>query len=168
MDNMAGSLIVKINLAMTCLFVIASVMAAAAFSQPWKTIAVAVSLLCFAIGITVFLWGYWTAVQRSRTDEISVAAMYFLIDGSSTIICCKDLEFHFGGAGGRCDCHCYQSFKYGWKGGEHVGVWHPGADDGARIQRPVGVHLRHVLASATGRFDRGATSRVSERARLEP
>ena len=83
MDNMAGSLIVKINLAMTCLFVIASVMAAAAFSQPWKKIAVAVSLLCFAIGITVFLWGYWTAVQRSRTDEISVAAMYFLIDGAA-------------------------------------------------------------------------------------
>ena len=83
MDNMAGSLIVKINLAMTGLFAVASVVAATAFSQPWKSIAVVISLLCFAIGITVFLWGYWTAVQRSRTDEISVAAMYFLIDGAA-------------------------------------------------------------------------------------
>ena len=83
MENMQGSLIIKINAAMTALFVVASVIAAVAFSQPWKTIAVVVSLACFAIGITVFLWGYWTAVQRSRTDEISVAAMYFLIDGAA-------------------------------------------------------------------------------------
>ena len=83
MDNMAGSLIVKINLAMTGLFVISSVVAAAVFTQPWKSIAVVVSLVCFAVGITVFLWGYWTAVQRSREDEISVAAMYFLIDGAA-------------------------------------------------------------------------------------
>lgn len=83
MEDMTGSLIVKINLAMTGIFVVSSVVAAALFSQPWKTIAVVVSLLCFAIGITVFLWGYWTAVQRSRTDEISVAAMYFLIDGAA-------------------------------------------------------------------------------------
>lgn len=83
MENMQGSLIIKINVAMTALFVVASVVAAVAFSQPWKSIAVAVSLACFAIGITVFLWGYWTAVQRSRTDEISVAAMYFLVDGAA-------------------------------------------------------------------------------------
>ena len=82
-ENMHGSLIVKINVAMTALFVVASVVSAAAFSQPWKSIAVVVSLACFAIGITVFLWGYWTAVQRSRTDEISVAAMYFLVDGAA-------------------------------------------------------------------------------------
>ncbi|MEY3265602.1 MAG: hypothetical protein ACOVK5_00485 [Ilumatobacteraceae bacterium] len=83
MENMHGSLIIKINVAMTALFVVASVVAAAAFSQPWKSIAVVVSLACFTIGITVFLWGYWTAVQRSRTDEISVAAMYFLVDGAA-------------------------------------------------------------------------------------
>lgn len=83
MESMPGSLIIRINLAMTTLFVIASVVAAIAFSQPWKSIAVVVSLICFAIGITVFLWGYWTAVQRSRADEISVAAMYFLVDGAA-------------------------------------------------------------------------------------
>lgn len=83
MEGMPGSLIIRINLAMTAIFVIASTISAVAFSQPWKSIAVVVSLICFAIGITVFLWGYWTAVQRSRTDEISVAAMYFLVDGAA-------------------------------------------------------------------------------------
>ena len=83
MESMKGSLIIKVNLVMTVVFVVASVVAAVAFNQPWKTVAVVVSLFCFAIGITVFLWGYWTAVQRSRTDEISVAAMYFLVDGAA-------------------------------------------------------------------------------------
>jgi hypothetical protein len=92
MENMQGSLIIKINVAMTALFVAASVIAAAAFSQPWKSIAVGISLACFAIGITVFLWGYWTAVQRSRTDEISVAAMYFLVDGAAPSTVAKILN----------------------------------------------------------------------------
>lgn len=77
---MPGSLLVKCNVALTVIFVIASVTAAITFSSPWKTIGVAVSLGCFSVGIVAFLWGYWTAVQRSRTDNISVAALYFLVD----------------------------------------------------------------------------------------
>ena len=80
---MAGKLIVRINALLTLIFVVTSVVSAVVFSQPWKTIAVVVSLVCFAVGITVFLWGYWSAVQRSRQDNISVAAMYFLIDGAA-------------------------------------------------------------------------------------
>jgi hypothetical protein len=80
---MAGKIIVRMNVLLTLVFVTASVVSAIAFSQPWKTIAVVVSLACFAVGITVFLWGYWSAVQRSREDNISVAAMYFLVDGSA-------------------------------------------------------------------------------------
>ena len=37
----------------------------------------------FAIGVFAFLWGYWTAVQRSRTDDIAVAQLYFLAGGST-------------------------------------------------------------------------------------
>jgi hypothetical protein len=80
---MAGKIIVRINILLTLIFVTSSIVSAVAFSQPWKTIAVVVSLACFAVGITVFLWGYWSAVQRSREDNISVAAMYFLIDGAA-------------------------------------------------------------------------------------
>jgi hypothetical protein len=38
-----------------------------------------VSLGLFTIGIAAFLWGYWTAVQRSREVEMSVAELYFLM-----------------------------------------------------------------------------------------
>ena len=80
MDVMPGSLLIKCNLALTAVFVAMSIVAAVTFTAPWKTIGVAVSLGCFSVGIVAFLWGYWTAVQRSRTDNISVAALYFLVD----------------------------------------------------------------------------------------
>jgi len=80
MDGMPGSLLVKCNLALTSVFVVSSIIAAVAFTSPWKTVGVVVSLGCFTVGIVAFLWGYWTAVQRSRTDNISVAALYFLVD----------------------------------------------------------------------------------------
>jgi len=62
----------------TALFVIASVLAAALFTNPVKVVAVVVSLVLFAIGVFTFLVSYWTAVQRSRTDNISVTQLYFL------------------------------------------------------------------------------------------
>ena len=80
MDVMPGSLLIKCNLALTAVFVAMSIVAAVTFTAPWKTIGVALSLGCFSVGIVAFLWGYWTAVQRSRTDNISVAALYFLVD----------------------------------------------------------------------------------------
>ena len=33
----------------------------------------------FAIGVFAFLWSYWNAVQRSRSDEIGVAQLYLLL-----------------------------------------------------------------------------------------
>jgi hypothetical protein len=80
MDVMPGSFLIKSNLALTAVFVTMSIVAAIAFTAPWKSVGVAVSLSCFTVGIVAFLWGYWTAVQRSRTDNISVAALYFLVD----------------------------------------------------------------------------------------
>jgi hypothetical protein len=40
---------------------------------------VVVDLTLFAIGVVGFLWGYFAAVQRSRTDEISVAELFLLM-----------------------------------------------------------------------------------------
>ena len=80
MDVMPGSFLVKCNLVLTVVFVAASILAAVTFTSPWKTVGVVVSLGCFSVGIVAFLWGYWTAVQRSRLDNISVAALYFLVD----------------------------------------------------------------------------------------
>ncbi len=80
MEDMKGLVIVRLNALLTIAFLISASLATAYFSQPWKTIGVVVCLLCFTVGICAFLWGYWNAVQRSREDNISVAAMYFLID----------------------------------------------------------------------------------------
>ncbi len=76
-----GSVILRINLALTWIFAMAAIVSAALFRQPWTGIAVVVSLACFTIGVVVFLWGYWNAVQRSRADNIGVGAMYFLLGG---------------------------------------------------------------------------------------
>ena len=81
MGDVQGSIIVRVNVLLTALFVVTSVAAAVLFSQPWKTIAVVVCLLNFSIGVVAFLWGYWNAVQRSREDNIAVSALYFLVDG---------------------------------------------------------------------------------------
>lgn len=76
-----GSVIVATNTVLTGLFVAATVAAAVVFDQPWKAVSVAVDLACFGLGVFVFLWGYWNAVQRSRTDSIGVAQLYFLLGG---------------------------------------------------------------------------------------
>ena len=80
MDDMKGTAIIRLNAIVTALFVVTAGLAVAYFEQPWKTIAVVVCLASFSIGVVAFLWGYWSAVQRSREDNISVAALYFLID----------------------------------------------------------------------------------------
>lgn len=83
MDDMKGTEIVRTNEVLTALFAVTSVLAVIFFDQPWKLIAVAVSLVCFSVGVVTFLWGYWTAVQRSRRDNIAVASLYFLADKSA-------------------------------------------------------------------------------------
>ena len=75
--------IVRTNLAGTALFTVSAVVAAAVFTGPVRVVGVVVALALFAIGIFAFLWSYVTAVQRSRTDDIAVAQLYFLAGGST-------------------------------------------------------------------------------------
>jgi len=37
------------------------------------------AMALFSIGVFVFLWSYWAAVQKSRTLEIGVAQLYLLL-----------------------------------------------------------------------------------------
>jgi hypothetical protein len=55
-----------------------SAVAAAIFLGSIRSVAVAVALTLFALGCVTFLWGYWIAVQRSRTDEIGIGGLFFL------------------------------------------------------------------------------------------
>lgn len=40
--------------------------------------AAVVDVALFAVGVVAFLWAYWIAVQRSRTDAIGIGGLYFL------------------------------------------------------------------------------------------
>lgn len=80
-----GRLIVQTNIVLTAAFIVTSALAAIIFEQPWRSIAVVTALVCFTVGVLTFLWGYWTAVQRSREDEIGVAVLYFLMDGVAPV-----------------------------------------------------------------------------------
>ena len=79
----SSSLILRVNVVGTALFVVSSVAAAVIFTQPVRLVGVIVALSLFAIGVFAFLWSYWTAVQRSRDDDIAVTQLYFL-SGPST------------------------------------------------------------------------------------
>lgn len=68
----------RVNQVGTAAFVVTALAAAVTFSGPLKVLGVVVALVLFAIGIWTFLWGYWSAVQRSRVDEIAVTQLYFL------------------------------------------------------------------------------------------
>ena len=74
----SSSLILRVNVVGTALFVLSSVAAAAIFTTPIRLVGVVVALVLFAIGVFAFLWSYWTAVQRSRDDDIAVTQLYFL------------------------------------------------------------------------------------------
>jgi len=75
--------IVRTNLGGTALFTASAVIAAVVFIGPTRVVGVVVALALFAIGIFAFIWSYITAIQRSRTDEIAVAQLYFLAGGST-------------------------------------------------------------------------------------
>ena len=51
------------------------------FTPVFRTLGVAVAVVLFVVGVAAFIWGYFTAVQRSRYDNISIAALFFLLGG---------------------------------------------------------------------------------------
>ena len=70
--------IVRLDMALTALFVVTAVFAAVVFNGPARVVGVVVALGLFALGTFAFLMGYFVAVGRSRTQEIAVAELYLL------------------------------------------------------------------------------------------
>jgi hypothetical protein len=75
----ADDLIIRANLALTAVFAVTAAYAAAAFSTAAQWIGAVTAMVLFAIGVFAFLWSNWIAVQRSRTEEISVTQLYLLM-----------------------------------------------------------------------------------------
>lgn len=74
----AGRYVVWFDVAGTALFAVTAVFAAAVFSTPAQWIGAVTAVSLFAVGVAVFLWSFWNAVQRSRVEEISVTQLYLL------------------------------------------------------------------------------------------
>ncbi|MEK7411004.1 MAG: hypothetical protein AAB327_06425 [Actinomycetota bacterium] len=73
--------LVRTNVIGTGLFVVSASAAAVVFTPVFRTLGVAVAVVLFVVGVAAFIWGYFTAVQRSRYDNISIAALFFLLGG---------------------------------------------------------------------------------------
>lgn len=73
--------IVKFNVGATGFFVMATTAVAWSFTSAMRTAIVIVDLALFAVGVVTFLLGFFSAVQRSRTEEISVATLFLLLGG---------------------------------------------------------------------------------------
>jgi hypothetical protein len=78
-ERLAGDVVIRADLAGTLLFGVTAAIAAIVFTSVWQWVAAITALVLFAVGVFAFLWSYWNAVQRSRTDEISVTGLYFLL-----------------------------------------------------------------------------------------
>ena len=82
-ERSSGRRIVRADVVGTTLFVVTAVLAAAFFTTALQWVGAVTALTLFAVGVVCFLWSYLHAVQRSRTDEISVAGLY-LLSGPAT------------------------------------------------------------------------------------
>jgi len=75
----AGDLIVLVDVIGTFAFVVTATFAAIVFSTAAQWVGAITAMALFAVGIFVFLWSFWTAVQRSREEQIGVMQMYLLL-----------------------------------------------------------------------------------------
>jgi hypothetical protein len=71
--------IIRSNLGLTAIFAVTASYAAVVFSSTAQWVGAITAMVLFAIGVFAFIWSYWTAVQRSRTEEISVTQLYLLM-----------------------------------------------------------------------------------------
>lgn len=74
-----GEIVVKANVAGTALFVATAVFAAAVFTTAAQWLGASTAMALFAVGVFCFLWGFWNAIQRSRTDDVSVTQLFLLL-----------------------------------------------------------------------------------------
>ena len=81
MASFAGTAVIRLHQLLTALFVITALYAAIVFDTSAQWVGAVTAMVLFGVGIVVFLWGFWSAVQRSRTEELAVTSVYFLTGG---------------------------------------------------------------------------------------
>ena len=71
--------IVRVDVALTLVFAVTATYAAIVFDTTAQWVGAVTAMVLFTIGVFAFLWSYWSAVQRSRTDDIAVTQLYLLM-----------------------------------------------------------------------------------------
>jgi hypothetical protein len=71
--------IIEVDVILTGMFAATACYAAIDFSTTAQWVGAITAMTLFAIGVFTFLWSYWNAVQKSRTQEIGVAQLYLLV-----------------------------------------------------------------------------------------
>ncbi|MFM9138935.1 MAG: hypothetical protein ACKOQZ_12635 [Actinomycetota bacterium] len=66
----------RVNVVLTAIFVAVTALGVALFDDEWRGVVVVVDLSLFAVGVVTFILGYFGAVGRSRSEEISVAGAF--------------------------------------------------------------------------------------------
>lgn len=77
--GLARDVIIRVNLFLTGVFAVTATYAAVVFSTTAQWVGAITAMVLFAVGVFAFLWSYWNAVQRSRSDEIAVSQLYLLL-----------------------------------------------------------------------------------------
>jgi hypothetical protein len=77
-----GARIVQASWAGTAVFTVASALGVVA-PQPFSGVSSVVSVALFGAGCVVFVAAFLYAVRRSRTDDITVAMLFFLMGGGT-------------------------------------------------------------------------------------
>lgn len=73
--SLRRSMIVRLSIIGTAIFVLAGLHATIVPDRPEAF--VAVSIVEFVVGCLVFAWGFWLAVERSRTEAIGIGGLFF-------------------------------------------------------------------------------------------
>ncbi|WP_420450480.1 hypothetical protein [Ilumatobacter sp.] len=77
----SGAAVVRADLIGTGVFVVTSVLAATVFTSSARSVAAAVAIVLFLVGIAAFLWAFANAVRRSRAEHVAVTQLYLLTGG---------------------------------------------------------------------------------------
>ena len=78
MSTMPGARILRVNAFGTAAFVITAI-GGAVQSGFLRTLAAVIALVLFTVGCVVFLWALLQAFQRSRSDNIGMGGLFFLL-----------------------------------------------------------------------------------------
>ena len=79
--RLAGEGLIRASLGGTALLVVTSALAVA-FDGPARSLNAVVAAVLFVVGCAAYLLGYARAVQRSRTEEVTMAGLAFLVDAA--------------------------------------------------------------------------------------